>query len=177
MKIDFIFGIRTWQSLYLHVLHAGCEQACADHTVAFFVIFPWMIYNRVSCTRRHFFNSSWGRHQMEVFSALLAICAGNSPHKGQWRGVLMFTFICARIDGWVNNREAGDMRRHRAPYDVIVIRDDRYHSMWSGTSKAWYCKPCYCCRRLLAPILLTWFNLHPSTEKQLHPLWCVGMDK
>ena len=45
----------------------------------------------------------------------------NSPHKGQWRGALMFTLICARINGWVNNREAGDLRRHRAHYDVIVM--------------------------------------------------------
>ena len=35
---------------------------------------------------------SWWRHQMETFSALLAISAGNSPHKGQWRGALMFFF-------------------------------------------------------------------------------------
>ena len=62
----------------------------------------------------------------------------NSPHKSQWSGVLMFTLICARIDGWVNNREAGDLRRHRAHYDVIVMRDDRDHPVWSGTSKAWY---------------------------------------
>ena len=26
-----------------------------------------------------------------------------SPHKGQWRGALMFSLICARINGWVNN--------------------------------------------------------------------------
>ena len=45
----------------------------------------------------------------------------NSPHKGQWRGDLMFTLICARINGCVNNREAGDLRRHRAHYDVIVM--------------------------------------------------------
>ena len=45
----------------------------------------------------------------------------NSPHKGQWRGALMFTLICARINGWVNNREAGDLRRYRAHYDVIVM--------------------------------------------------------
>ena len=44
----------------------------------------------------------------------------NSPHKGQWRGSLMFTLICARINGWVNNREAGDLRCHHAHYDVIV---------------------------------------------------------
>ena len=36
----------------------------------------------------------------------------NSPHKGQWRGVLVFSLIFAWIYGWVNNREAGDLRRH-----------------------------------------------------------------
>ena len=45
----------------------------------------------------------------------------NSPHKGQWCGALMFTLICARINGWVNNREAGDLRRYRAHCDVIVM--------------------------------------------------------
>ena len=45
----------------------------------------------------------------------------NSPHKGQWRGALMFSFICAWINGWVNNCEAGDLRRHRAHYDLIVM--------------------------------------------------------
>ena len=45
----------------------------------------------------------------------------NSPHKGQWRGALMFTLSCARINGWVNNREAGDLRRHHGHYDVIVM--------------------------------------------------------
>ena len=45
----------------------------------------------------------------------------NSPHKGQWRGALMFPLICARINGWANNLEAGDLRRHRAHYDVSVM--------------------------------------------------------
>ena len=45
----------------------------------------------------------------------------NSPHKGQWRGVLMFSLICVWINGWANNREAGDLRCHRAHYDVIVM--------------------------------------------------------
>ena len=76
---------------------------------------------------------TWWRHQMETFSALLAICAGNSPvpvkspHKGQWRVALMFTLICARINGWVNNHEAGDLRRHRAHYDVIVMQIPSLH--------------------------------------------------
>ena len=45
----------------------------------------------------------------------------NYPHKGQWRGVLMFSLICASINGWVNNREAGDLRRYRTHNDVIVM--------------------------------------------------------
>ena len=71
---------------------------------------------------------TWWRHQMETFSALLAICGGihrppvNSPHKGQWRGALVYSLICTRINGWVNNGEAGDLRRHRAHHDVIVMR-------------------------------------------------------
>ena len=40
----------------------------------------------------------------------------NSPHKGQWCGALMFFFSCTWISTWVNNREAGDLRRHRAHY-------------------------------------------------------------
>ena len=45
----------------------------------------------------------------------------NSPHKGQWRGALMFSLICVWINRWVNNGEAGDFRRYRAHYDVIVM--------------------------------------------------------
>ena len=44
----------------------------------------------------------------------------NFPHKGQWHGALIFSLICTWINGWVNNREAGDLIRHRAHYDVTV---------------------------------------------------------
>ena len=66
-------------------------------------------------------DSSWWRHQMETFVRGIHRSPVNSPHKGQWRGALMFTLICARINGWVNNREAGDLRRYRPHYDVIVM--------------------------------------------------------
>ena len=42
----------------------------------------------------------------------LRVSPVNSHHKGQWRVAKMFSLI-----GWVHNREAGDLRRHRAPYD------------------------------------------------------------
>ena len=58
---------------------------------------------------------------METFSALLAICAGNSPHKDQWHGALMFSLMCVWINSWVNNRKAGDVRRYSAHYDVSEI--------------------------------------------------------
>ena len=45
----------------------------------------------------------------------------NSPHKGQWRRALMCSMIGAWINGWVNNREAGDLRRYRVLYDIIVM--------------------------------------------------------
>ena len=50
----------------------------------------------------------------------------NSPHKGQWRGALMFSFICVWINDWVNNGEAGDLRRYRIHYDVTVM------GSWNG---------------------------------------------
>ena len=49
----------------------------------------------------------------------------NSPHKGQWRGALMFSLTCAWMNDLVNNREAGALRRHRANYDVTLM--GRYH--------------------------------------------------
>ena len=45
----------------------------------------------------------------------------NYPHKVQWRGVLMFSLICARINGWVNSGKGGDSRRHRAHFEFIVM--------------------------------------------------------
>ena len=90
-----------------------------------------IIFSMCRFTNQSFnINISWWRHQMETFSALLALCAGNSPvtgefpHKGQWRGALMFSLICVKINHWVNNREAGDFRRHRVHYDVIVMLRD-----------------------------------------------------
>ena len=50
----------------------------------------------------------------------------NTPHKGQWRGALMFSLICVCMNDWLNNREAGDLRRYHAHYDVTVMT---YHNI------------------------------------------------
>ena len=53
----------------------------------------------------------------------------NFPHKGQWRGALMFSLIYAWINDWVNNREAGDLRRQHGHYDVIVMIYSDFHQL------------------------------------------------
>ena len=45
----------------------------------------------------------------------------NSSHKGQWCGALMFSVICAWINGWVTNREADELGRHCDHYDITVM--------------------------------------------------------
>ena len=54
-----------------------------------------------------------------IFRIRLVHCEGNppvtggSPHKSQWRGALMVPLICAWTNDRVNNRDAGDLGRHR----------------------------------------------------------------
>ena len=62
-----------------------------------------------------------------IFRVTGPLCAGNSPVTGEFpvqrpvtRSFDIF-FICAWINGWVNNCKAGDLRRHRAHYDVTVM--------------------------------------------------------
>ena len=58
------------------------------------------------------------------------------PHKGQWRGTLMFSLLCAWINGWINNPEAGDLRRLQAHYDVIVMKYQESHLCGNFPSSA-----------------------------------------
>ena len=72
--------------------------------------------------------SRW-RHQMETFSALVALWAGNSPvtgefpNKGQWRGALMFPLICAWINVGANNRKtpSRSLWRRRNVYFLVSV--------------------------------------------------------
>ena len=85
----------------------------------------WIISSHDNVIKWKYFLRYWpfvrGLHRSPV----------NSPHKVQWRETLMFSLIWARINCWINNREAGDLRRHRAHYDVIVMQ---YHSSKSHVS-------------------------------------------
>ena len=75
----------------------------------------------------HFIAKSWWRHQMETFSALLAICAGNSPDTGEFPTQRPVTqsfddFFDLRLNSWLSKQWWGWwLRRHRAHYDVSVM--------------------------------------------------------
>ena len=75
---------------------------------------------------------------METFSAFLAFFARNSPVTGEFPSQSLVTrrfdvfFIYAWTNGWVNNRYAGDMRRHHAHSDVTVMVYGKTHPPFSG---------------------------------------------
>ena len=105
---------RYFQKILISLL---TSQRCLNEVVSAQRI-RWIIFDcRQSLS---FFWITWWRHQMGTFSALPALCAEN-PHKGLWRGALIFSLKCVWINSWVNNRGAGDLRRHRAHYDVSVM--------------------------------------------------------
>ena len=104
---------------------------------------------KISMTWRHkYFNRHvwirarlWWRHRMETCSALLALCAENSPVTGEFPNgkasdakLWGFLWSAPWINGRVNNGETGDMIRHRAHYDVSVMLLTRWvilESMWN----------------------------------------------
>ena len=68
----------------------------------------------------------------------------NSPHKGQWRGALTFSLIYACSNGWANKRDTGDLRRHRAHHDVIVMFTTDFDVLWSEFLRLFlfsFCRP------------------------------------
>ena len=96
----------------------------------------------------------------------------NSPHKGQWRGALMFSLMCARINSWVNNREAGDLRRYRRHYDVIVMLRKLHDLM------PWTCFDNMTLTSLSTPCLVYYAAIRVSRDREPGPvinacLWCA----
>ena len=63
-----------------------------------------------------FFSRYW------LFVTGIHLSPADSTQKGQWRGASMFSLIYAWTNGWVSDRDAGDLRRHRASCDIIVMK-------------------------------------------------------
>ena len=114
----------------------------------------------------------------------------NSPHKSQWRGALMFSLIFVWTNGWVNNRGAGDLRRHRAHNDVTVIRRSKSDVLWekSHARKIGKWQVSYITNGFLINILITHRKRHAVVHTFGNPyidelmmcmiqLLCVSMKK
>ena len=108
---------------------------------------------------------------METFSALLAICAGKTPAFGEFpaqrpvmRSFNVF-FDLRWINGWVNNRQAGELRRHRANYDVTVMLTNILRYMYTFRVLMWH----------IGPISLTNLTNHNEAKHNHVYAWCYGL--
>ena len=82
---------------------------------------------------------------METFSALLALCAGNSSVTGEFlsqRPVtrsLMFSLIWVSTNVWINNREAGDLRCHpliMTSLQLLTMHAETSTPLWNTVPSA-----------------------------------------
>ena len=118
--LAIIRGPQTWHSFTkLFIFHVELVK-CRENP---FITNFWDIHSTdtqyVHTPRAHDDVIKW-KH----FPRYWPLCGeftGDSPHKGQSCGALMFSLICALINGWVNKRAAGELRHHRAHYDIIVM--------------------------------------------------------
>ena len=99
--------------------HASDEKVAIITALAF----QWKFWRFLGCAPgQSLLQTMMTSSNANIFRVPLC---GDSPHKGQWRGALMFSLVCTWINGWVNNRETGDLDHHCAHYDVIVMQ-------WNG---------------------------------------------
>ena len=119
-------GVSKIQSVCLQIeiiikLHFNCPQA---------IWLSWRQFHVTGCTEAvamMTFGSKyreaflpWWRHQMETFSAILALCEGNLLIKANDTELRCFIWS-AWTNGWAINLDAGNLRRHRAHSDVTVM--------------------------------------------------------
>ena len=95
-----------------------------------------------------------------IFRVTGHFCGVNSPHKGQWCGAFMFSLICAWINVWVNNREAGDLRRQHAPYDVTVMSPTKVGSVLWAQRPPLYYSSILGCSDVVFHAVLCWTTLY-----------------
>ena len=91
----------------------------------------------------------------------------NSPHKGQWRGALMFSLICAWIKGWINNGEAGDLRRHRA-WSIYVWFTHTLQCCFSGNGQPYSISQEICTRFCCALLCCGYAIVHHEVFTYIH---------
>ena len=117
--------------------------------------YPIVLKDMGKITRHENHPQTWWRHQLEHFPCYLAFATVpgihrspvNSHHKGQRRGALILSLICAWTNGCINNRDAGDVMKTVCMYthDYLLrqfcwcILKSYFHieillTVWSQTS-------------------------------------------
>ena len=120
------YSIRNWsrEKQISHAIYIGWECDTAIHR-------PWAILRYFVMVSRPFHNyimmtSSNGN----IFRVTGLLCVEFTGHrwiprtKASDAELWCFLWFDLRLNNqlsWVNNREAGDLRRHQAHYDVIVM--------------------------------------------------------
>ena len=96
----------TITELYVYICkYTMCIYVCdtCRHLKCFFRERGWLSQLHDDVIKWKHFPRNWsfvrGIHRSPV----------NSPHKGQWRGALMFSLICAWTNSWANNGDYGDL--------------------------------------------------------------------
>ena len=117
----------------MHTPHELCSRFVHFYALMWFVSRRFYTYTPHRCL-----TWEWWRHQMETFSALLAICAGNSPAPGEFPVQRLVTrsfdvFFDLRLNKRFSKQSwAYDLRRYRAHYDVIVMGNQCQRSKPEG---------------------------------------------
>ena len=142
----------------IHVSFLPFRVACSHNSVYFVVRFS------LPDERTWVARQAWWRHQMETFSALLAICAGNSPVSGEFpaqrpvtRSFDVFFDLCPNKQlskqswGWWFETPSGSLwrhskgkfnggRRHATPHGATQSYLVRLHGLHT---RHYWCTLCY----------------------------------
>ena len=126
-SLAFVRGIHRWP---VNSPHNGPKRGKCFHlmTSSWIAVHTYRFFGIGACTiSLCSWVMIWWRHQMKTLSAFLAICAslvtGEFPAKRPvTRGFDVFFDLRLYKNGWLKNREAGDLRRHRTQYDVIIMK-------------------------------------------------------
>ena len=99
---------------------------CADTNSQAYFVPCWTETRRVYTCMRALSVSPWWRLKWKHFLRYWSFVRESTALKGQWRGALMFSLICAWRRGKTNSLNTGDLRRHVAHCGVTVVKSEYF---------------------------------------------------
>ena len=118
----------TWTSYWTNIRVTG-DLRRHDHMTSLWCRCAHKICYHHSSRSLEAVKLAWWRHHFPrywLFVRRIHRSSVDPPHKGQWSGTLMFPLTCAWTNGWANNNDAEDLRRHHAHYDSL------WWGCWNG---------------------------------------------